>query len=99
VETLVTLCVLLWARDGCADALVAYEDRVLPFVVEHGGRVLERARTRVRTSSTEPLEIQLLSFPSEHALDDYMSDARRAALAPEREVAIARTEVLRVDLV
>ena len=40
--TAVTLCVLLWAQPGTSDGLVAYEDKVLSFVPEHGGRVLQR---------------------------------------------------------
>ena len=40
-----TLCVLLWARPGAADALAAYEDQVLNLVPKHGGQVLQRARS------------------------------------------------------
>jgi uncharacterized protein (DUF1330 family) len=96
-ETDVTLCVLLWAHQGQDRALVAYEDTVLQLVASHGGRVLQRARTDGADRS--PLEIQVLHFPSERALDAYMNDPQRAALAVERDRAIARTEVHRVDLV
>ena len=41
----VALCVLLWARPGEADALIAYEDAVLKLVPAHGGAVRERVRT------------------------------------------------------
>jgi hypothetical protein len=41
----------------------------------------------------------VLEFPSEGALDDYLRDERRSALAGERDRAISRTEVMRVDLV
>ena len=93
----VTLCVLLWAHPGHEDALVSYEDRVLEFAPAHGARLLQRARTD--GSAGAPLEIQLLEFPSEAALDDYLRDERRTALARERDRAITRTEVIRVDLV
>jgi len=92
----VTLCVLCWARDGCAAELVAYEDRVLALVPDHGGRVLQRARTAGERG--EPLEVHLLQFPSEAALDAYLGDERRAALAADREAAIDRTQILRVEL-
>jgi uncharacterized protein (DUF1330 family) len=92
----VTLCVLLWPHPGRADELVAYEDRVLPLVAEHGGRVRERARSD--GTDDAPLEVHIIEFPSERALDDYLADERRAALAAERDRAIARTQVLRVDL-
>ncbi len=41
----------------------------------------------------------MLEFPSEEALEAYLADPRRAALADRRERAVARTEVLRVDVV
>ena len=93
----VTLCVLLWARAGRDAELVAYEDRVLGLLPDHGGRVLHRARTAGEDG--EPLEVHVLEFPSEVALDAYMSDERRLALAADRDDAIERTQILRVDLV
>ena len=51
-----TLCVLLWAREGQAAALVEYEDQVLQLISEHGGTVLQRARTT--GTDGDPLEIQ-----------------------------------------
>jgi uncharacterized protein (DUF1330 family) len=92
-----TLCVLLWAQPGAGDALVAYEDQVLDLVSGHGGRVLQRARSN--GSDGQPLEIQLLEFPSAAALDDYMTDDRRLSLAGERDRAIARTQVIDVELI
>lgn len=97
VEDSLTLCVLLWAREGAERQLVAYEDAVLQLVQTHGGRVLQRARTDGADNS--PLEIHLLQFPSENALGAYMNDPRRAALAADRDLAIARTEVHRVEIV
>lgn len=91
------LCVLLWANTGAERALVAYEDRVLELMGDHGARVLQRARTDGVGGS--PLEIQVLEFPSREALDCYMADERRVALAEERDAAIARTDVLEVNLV
>jgi uncharacterized protein (DUF1330 family) len=91
-----TLCVLLWAHPGAADALVAYEDKVLDLVSEHGGRVLQRARSS--GADGQPLEVQLLEFPSTAALNDYMTDGRRLSLAADRDRAVARTEVIDVQL-
>jgi uncharacterized protein (DUF1330 family) len=92
-----TLCVLLWAQPGADDALIAYEDRVLDLVPEHGGRVLNRARSS--GADGQPLEVQLLEFPSTAALSDYMTDSRRLALAHDRDQAVARTDVISVDLI
>jgi uncharacterized protein (DUF1330 family) len=92
-----TLCVLLWARPGAEDGLIAYEDRVLGIVPEHGGRVLQRARGS--GTAGQPLEVQLLEFPSAQALDAYMTDDRRQSLADQRDTVIAKTEVIEVQLV
>jgi len=92
-----TLCVLLWARPGAEDGLIAYENKVLDLVPGHGGRVLQRARGG--GADGQPLEIQLLEFPSAAALDAYMKDDRRTSLAAERDRVIARTDVIQVRLV
>jgi hypothetical protein len=93
----VTLCVLLWARPGAEDGLIAYEDTVLELVPGHGGRVLQRARGS--GADGQPLEIQLLEFPAAAALDAYMTDERRTSLAVERDRVISRTDVIPVRLV
>lgn len=91
------LCVLLWARPGAERALHDYEDRVLALLPDHEGRVLQRVRSD--GSDGAPLEVQILELASRAALDGYMNDARRVALASERDGAIARTEVIEVELV
>ena len=90
----VELCVLLWARPGQEDALVAYEDRVLALVPAHGGTVLQRARSS--GEGGHPLEVQFSRFPSEDALQAYLADDRRVALAADRDRVVARTELMRV---
>ena len=92
-----TLCVLVWPHEGREAALIEYEDKVLRLVPEHGGRVLERARTT--GAPDEPLEVHVLEFPSEAALNEYMHDDRRTRLSGDRDRSIARTQVLRVELV
>jgi uncharacterized protein (DUF1330 family) len=91
------MCVLLWAQPGERDALSAYEDAVLDLVPQHGGRVLQRVRSK--GTGEEPAEVQLLTFPSAAALQDYMTDERRTSLADQRDLAVARTQVIDVDLV
>ena len=96
VAVAVTLCVLLWARAGREAQLIAYEDRVLRLVDDYGGRVVQRARSLGQVG--QPLEVQLMEFPSEDALKGYMNDDRRAALSRERDDAVARADVIRVEL-
>lgn len=96
-DSAVELCVLLWAHAGRDADLVAYEDRVLALVPAHGGTVLQRARSSGEQG--HPLEMQFYSFPSEGALQAYLADDRRVALAAERDRVVSRTELIRVTFV
>ena len=96
----VNLCVLLWAHEGRDAELSAYEDQVLGLLAEHDGHVIQRAKIVAGNgNSDEPTEVQLLRFASDAALDGYIRDARREALAGQRDAAIAMTEVMRIQLV
>jgi len=100
-ERPVTLCVLLWSNTGMESALTAYEDKVLGFVAEYGGQVTQRARnsgTDDHALENQPLEIQTLRFPSAQAVQAFMADDRRQALAEERDRVIAMTETIEVQL-
>jgi uncharacterized protein (DUF1330 family) len=81
-------------------ALSDYEDKVLRLVAEHGGRVLHRGTVLPGAQSgggEPPTEVQFLEMPSEKHLDAYVNDPRRLAMAAERDAAIARTDLLRVQ--
>jgi len=56
-------------------------------------------RERVRTDGSDdaPLEVHVLEFPSDSALDAYMNDPQRQELSAARDEAIARTAVYRVN--
>lgn len=97
VRRMLTLCVLLYAVPGAEHQLVTYEDRVLALLPAHGGRVVQRVRAVEATGA--PYEVHVLEFPDTDALDAYMSDPVRVALADQRDAAIARTEVLRVNAI
>jgi len=88
--------VFLWPHPGMEQALVTYEDAVLALVGEHDGEVLHRARTD--GADGMPLEIQLFEWASQEAMDGYMADPRRTSLSAERDRAIARTEIVPVEL-
>jgi uncharacterized protein (DUF1330 family) len=92
-------CVLLWARPGMESALSAYEDKVLRLVARHGGRVLERGTVLPGSQhdGEPPTEVQFLEMPSEASLDAYVNDPRRLAMAAERDAAIARTDLFRIQ--
>lgn len=89
------LCVLLWATDGNEETLSRYEDTVLALVPKHGGRVVSRVRSL--SNGEGPLEVQIIHLPGESALQAYMEDPERLALADVHREAIARTELLKVE--
>ena len=90
----VRLCCLLWALPGRREAMTRYEDAVLALVPEHGGRVLQREVSA--KAGDPPDEVQLFWFPEQSALEGFMADPRRLALAPERDASVARTELFPV---
>ena len=93
----VTLCVLLWARAGQEAMLADYEDQVLSLLPAHGGRVISRVRSL--ETGDQPHEVHVIEFPTEQAIDDYLRDPTRVALADLRDRAIERTELFRVTTV
>jgi uncharacterized protein (DUF1330 family) len=90
-----TLCVLLTAVPGNERALVEYEDQVLVLLARHGARLLQRVRNV--DAATAPYEVHIMEFPSEAAFGKYMDDPARLALADLRDLAIASTQLLRVE--
>jgi hypothetical protein len=92
----VLLCCFLWAIRGEEDGLEEYEDRVLGLVSEHRGAVLQRARSD--GVEGRPNEVQLFRFEDSDALQGYLDDPRRLALAEERDRVVARTDVFPVTL-
>lgn len=91
----VLLCCLLWAHEGEAAGLTAYEDRVLALLPEHGGQVVRRARGD--GANGRPHEVQLYRFASQGALNAYLADPRRTALTGERDRVVMRTELFPVE--
>jgi len=92
----IRLCCLLWAVDGATSDLRAYEDAVLRLVAEHRGEVVTREVGDGRDGS--PHEVQVFVFADQEALDGYLDDPRRTALAAERDRVVARTELFPVRL-
>ncbi|MFF2371737.1 hypothetical protein [Agromyces sp. NPDC058110] len=90
------LCCLLWANPGLEADMSAYEDRVLARLALHGGEVLQRLHGAGADGS--PHEVQTYRFPDRVALDGYLNDPERLALAGERDRVIARTELFPVEL-
>ena len=95
---MLTLCVLIWAVPGREAELAAYEDAVLAIIRDHGGSVLQRLRgVPGIDGGDDPTEVHVLQFASQAAFDAYLSDEGRAALAPQRDACVARTQAIRVQ--
>lgn len=77
--------------------MTAYEDQVLALVPGHGGEVVSRAIGD--GAEGRPHEVQLFRFPGQAALDAYMADPRRLALAGERDRTVADTILFPVAVV
>lgn len=90
----VTLCCLLWANEGEAGGLTAYEDSALALIASHGGQIIQRAQSD--GSNDSPNEVQLLRFTSRASLDSYLADSRRTLSSRERDRVIKRTQVFPV---
>jgi uncharacterized protein (DUF1330 family) len=93
-ENTLTLCCLLWARDGAAGELSKYEDTVLELLRSHGADIVSRV---VGDGEGDlPHEVQIYRFPDAASLDAYLGDPERAALAAWRDRVVARTELFPV---
>src|SRR5262249_56839031 len=70
-------------------------------VGEQGCRVLDGGTVLPGSQydGEPPTEVQVLEMPSEASLDAYVNDSGRLALAGERDAAIARTDVFRIQRV
>jgi hypothetical protein len=77
--------------DGVPDYL-AYEDRVLPLLAEHGATLERRLRTADGT-----MEVHVVRLPSQAAVEAFMGDPRRDEHRPLLEASGATMEVLRMD--
>jgi len=77
--------------EGVRDYL-AYEDRVLALLAEHGARLERRLRTADGT-----VEVHVIRFPSQAAVEAFMRDPRRDEHRPLLEASGAAMEVLTVD--
>jgi uncharacterized protein (DUF1330 family) len=76
--------------DG-VDDFQQFESRVLPLLPRHGGALVRRVRGR-----DGQFEVHLVSFPSQDALDAYLTDPERVAALPLRESSGAKSELVEV---
>ena len=92
----ITLAFVGWVPSDGFDRAAAYEDAVLPLLVEHGGEVVFRGR-QVGDDPSLPAEVQILRVPSDDVLDAYLADERRLRLRAEHGDVFAESTLVRVE--
>ncbi len=93
-----TLVFIGHADPASSDRAVAYEDRVLPLLADHGAQLLYRGR-RTEPDSELPLEVHVTRFPHRRSFDAYMADERRRALLDEFGEVFTRKQVVEMTTV
>jgi uncharacterized protein (DUF1330 family) len=95
--------VLLYPVEGREDLLVEYEDLATSRYAHYGAVLRQRVRTTdVRSGAGDgppPFEVQIVDFPSQAALDQFLVDPERVAADDLRQRAIARTDILTVEVI
>lgn len=72
-----------------------FETAAAHVMKKYGGKIERVIRPTVSPSTnTLPYEIHVITFPSMERFEAYRTDADLAQLAPLRQAAIARTEVI-----
>ncbi len=88
-----TLVAILTVRRAALEQFRAFERQAAAVMRAHGGRI---ERTVVVPDDSPALirEVHVVAFPDAGAFEAYRADARLATLAPLRESAVVRTELL-----
>lgn len=94
-----TLAFVGYADSARAADAIAYEDEVLPLLVDHGAELLSRVRRAEGEDQALPLEVHLIRFPSRAALEAYLADDRRVALRERYGEVFTTTHIAQVDLI
>jgi uncharacterized protein (DUF1330 family) len=89
----VILVVTLTVRRGRLEELRTFEHRAAQIMIRYGGQI-ERA-VLVDDGGAPDLvkEVHIVRFPSDASLQAYREDEDYRALAPQRDLAVAATEV------
>jgi hypothetical protein len=88
-ESGVAYCAIFRVPEAGLTSFRAYEDAVLPFLVDHGGTLERRLR-----SADGRTEVHVISFRSAAGFASYRADPRRVAHAGLFETSGAAVELL-----
>ena len=91
----IILVVSLFIHAGREAEFRQFETEAARIMKRYGGQIERVIRSTVSAlSGVAPHEIHIVSFPSMERFDAYRGDAELAKLAPLRQAAIARTEII-----
>jgi uncharacterized protein (DUF1330 family) len=91
----IVLVASLFIHPGREVEFRQFETEAARIMQKYGGRIERVIRpTTSGQSDSSPHEIHLVSFPSVERFEAYRRDAALATLAPLRQRAVARTEVI-----
>ena len=91
----ILLVVSLFIPAGREAELRQFETEAAHIMQRYEGRIERVIRPTASTlSDSLPYEVHVVSFPSMERFEAYRKDGNLAALAPLRQSAIARTEIL-----
>jgi uncharacterized protein (DUF1330 family) len=94
---------LIYVKPGKEETFHLYEDRVLPLLERHGGRLLLRIRpgneSVLHSELGRPYELHLVSFPSDQQFQAYADDPERHQHLPMKDASVENVVSLRSVLV
>jgi uncharacterized protein (DUF1330 family) len=89
------LIVSLFIHPGREVEFRQFETEAARIMKKYGGQITQVIRPTVSGQpDSSPHEIHLVSFPSLESFETYRGDPDLATLAPLRQTAIARTEII-----
>ena len=99
MEAAVTIAFVGNAAPERIDAAAAYEDAVLPLLVDHGAELLYRGQRAPGQDESLPAEVHLIRFPSRRAYEAFLADERRLGLRRQHGEVFTSTVVVELDTI
>jgi len=84
----------IFIKEGAQETFHAFEDEVLPLLIDHNGNLVYRIRPKadafVAASADLPYEIHVVTFPSKDDFERYKNDPRRLESLPLKTNSVER---------
>ena len=93
---MIQVIALLYAGEGGIASLKAHENRIMPILHDHGGRLISASRPS-EPRAGDPDEIHVAHFDDLAALEAFRADPRHATLKDERAHALRDVRIYLTD--